>query len=184
MLSGRYPDARYASFNVYTGDGTSFTAKGVSSVMTDYRIAPDAGSVNPWQKRARPGGRFTVTLRPGASPEQVNTLPLAPEGTASGRLGYVVYRVYLPAGGPFSKASLTEVAFEQGSSSVTLPPCRQSGGVPVASPSTSAGAQSPAATGRAPARLRCFRPTFHPLFPNADSAYLAALVVPPAGGRN
>ncbi len=31
VLSGRYPDARYASFNVYTGGGSTFTSNSVGS---------------------------------------------------------------------------------------------------------------------------------------------------------
>ena len=102
-LSGRYPDARYASLQAYDAGGSLFTVNGVSSALTDYQIQPERGSVNPWQPRAWPGrrrpagGRFTVTLRSDVSSGQVNTLPLAPAGTAAGTEGYLVYRVYLPA---------------------------------------------------------------------------------------
>ncbi len=49
VLTGRYPDARYASISVYTGATSSFTTNGVGSDLTDYQIVPDAGSINPWQ---------------------------------------------------------------------------------------------------------------------------------------
>jgi hypothetical protein len=92
VMSGRFPDASYASVQVYTpgGDGSS---------LPDYRILPRPGSVNPWQRKATPGGRFTVTIRPDPAPGQSNTLPpLA--GTTSQHPGYLVYRVYPPTGGP------------------------------------------------------------------------------------
>jgi len=50
VLSGRFPDARYASVSVYTPGG-------VGASLPDYRIAPQPGSVNPWQRQAAPGAR-------------------------------------------------------------------------------------------------------------------------------
>jgi hypothetical protein len=75
VLSGRFPDARYASVQVYTPGGAG-------SSLTDYRIAPQPGSLNPWQRQGAPGGRFTLTIRPDPAPGQANTLPL-PAGTTS-----------------------------------------------------------------------------------------------------
>jgi hypothetical protein len=40
----------------------SFTSNGVGSSLTDYRIASDSGSHNPWQQSGPSGGRFTVPL--------------------------------------------------------------------------------------------------------------------------
>ncbi|MGA8923258.1 MAG: hypothetical protein WB682_08945, partial [Candidatus Dormiibacterota bacterium] len=102
VLTGHYPDARYASISVYTSLTSSFSTNGVGSDLTDYQIAPDAGSINPWQQSGPAGGKFTITLRPDPSPGQANTLPLAPAGTPNGSKGYLQYRVYLPAGGDFS----------------------------------------------------------------------------------
>ena len=96
--SGVYPDARYASFTVYSSSETPFTSNGVGSSLADYQIAPDPGSANPWRQAAPPGGHFTLTLRPRVSPGQVNVLPLAPAGVTTG-VGYIEYRVYLPATG-------------------------------------------------------------------------------------
>jgi hypothetical protein len=76
VLSGQYPDARYASLEVTKPGGGLFTVDGVSSELTDYRIAPDPGSVNPWQRQSRAGGRFTVTVQSDVAPGQANTLPL------------------------------------------------------------------------------------------------------------
>ena len=47
VLSGRFPDARYASVQVYTPGG-------VGASLPDYQIAPQPGSLNPWQQQARP----------------------------------------------------------------------------------------------------------------------------------
>ena len=104
VVSGTYPDARYASLQIYTTNGAPFTRNGVGSALTDYQIAPDPGGVNPWQQQAAPGGRYTVTLREDVAPGQANTMPIAPEGITSGQ-GLLVYRVYLPAGGDFSRSS-------------------------------------------------------------------------------
>src|ERR1035441_7239133 len=54
VISGRYPDARYASFSVYTSGGSSFTSNGAGSSLPDYRIAPDRGRVHPRQHVATP----------------------------------------------------------------------------------------------------------------------------------
>jgi len=114
VLSGRFPDARYASVQVYTPGG-------VGSSLPDYRIAPQPGSLNPWQQHAVPGGRFTVTIRSDPAPGQANTLPL-PAGTTSQHPGYLVYRVYLPAGGA-SAVPLPVLTVEHGGAARTLRAC-------------------------------------------------------------
>ena len=77
-LAGRFPDARFASFQVYKTGGGDFTTNGVSDALTDYQIKPDRGSVNPWQHRHQAGGKFAVTVQSDAAPGEANTLPLAP----------------------------------------------------------------------------------------------------------
>lgn len=114
VLTGRYPDARYASISVYTSGTSPFTTNSVGSDLTDYQIAPDAGSINPWQQPGPPGGKFTITLRPDPSQGEANTLPLAPTGTPGGSKGYLQYRVYLPAGGDFSKLVAPTLTLQQG----------------------------------------------------------------------
>src|SRR5690349_19554302 len=64
QISGRFPDARYASLSLYTPYGNPFTTNGVSSSLPDYRISPQPGSQNPWQQAAPPGGSFEVTISP------------------------------------------------------------------------------------------------------------------------
>ena len=187
VIAGRYPDARYASLNVYTSSAALFTLHGVGAALADYQIAPDPGSVNPWQKRAQPGGHFTVMLRADIVPHQVNKLPLAPAGTANGSLGYLLYRVYLPAGGHFASVTLPTLTLVQGRTSHTLRPCAHP------SPPGRSGAIMPSSGGRAaptPTRpptgtaarltpLKFYRPTLTGGLPDADGAYLIASLFPP-----
>ncbi len=98
-LSGQFPDSRYMSFEVYDSQGEPFTTNGVSSALADYQVAPDPGSINPWQHKARPGGKFTVALRTHVTPGEVNTLPLSPAGTTAGSAGVIFFRVYAPSHG-------------------------------------------------------------------------------------
>ena len=123
VVSGRFPDARYASFSVYTPSGGFATSQAATS-LPDYRIAPQPGSVNPWQREGAPGGRFTFTIRPDPAPGQANTLPL-PAGTTGRYPGYLVYRVYLPAGGSFSDVPVPVLTVGQGSAARTIPACPQ-----------------------------------------------------------
>jgi hypothetical protein len=179
VVSGRYPDARYASLSVYKSGGGVFTVNGVNSWLTDYQIAPDPGSVNPWQGPARPsGGRFTVTVRSGVPAGQANALPLAPSGTAAGTAGYLVFRVYLPPGGDFSAVRLPDLTLEQDGNSVTLHPCGQHG--------TPAAPGLPAAVGANTAGQPggFYRPKpGGGVFPNPDTGYLHVVVPPLAAGQ-
>ncbi len=189
VVSGTFPDARYASLQVYNGIGSPFVVNGVGSALPDYQIAPDPGSVNPWQQQAAPGGHFTVTLREDVAPGQVNTLPLAPAATSSGR-GLLEFRVYLPAGGDFSKVTPPALTLEQGGRSQTLAPC-----APHTSPGTaprSTRSSRPAPTPAAPSasaktrvvgQLEFFKEAFAALTPNTDTAYVLAYLVPPGPGN-
>jgi hypothetical protein len=100
-----------------------FTTNGVASILTDYRIAPDPGSVNPWQHAAPPGGRFTVTLRADVTAGQANTLPLAPTGTPAGTVGLLFLRVYASAQANPKTVSLPTVTFTANGVSKPLPAC-------------------------------------------------------------
>jgi hypothetical protein len=182
VLSGRFPDARYVSVQVYT-------PAGVGTSLTDYRIAPQPGSLNAWQHQAAPGGRFTVTIGPDPAPGQANTLPL-PAGTTSQHPGYLVYRVYLPAGGDLSAVPVPVLTVEQGGAARTLPAC-PSHNTPVHFPAVSgsgapaAGAGGSGAAAPAPLQLEFFKPqqsTFNNAgLANVDTSYvLAYLARPPA----
>ena len=188
VLSGTFPDARYASFQVYDRVGAPFARDGVGSTLTDYQIAPDPGSVNPWQQQAAPGGHFTVTLREDVARGQVNTIPLAPAGTSSGR-GILVYRVYLPAGGDSSKIALPSMTLQQGGHSESLAPCTTfytpltaprsaSSAAPTA---TQAPTPSPGTTPRV-AQLQFFKASIDTLAPNVDTPYVLSYLTPPGPG--
>ena len=184
-VSGTFPDARYASLQVYTGTGSPFTSNGVNSSLSDYQIAPDQGSVNPWQQRAAPGGHYTVTLREDVATGGVNTLPLAREGTTGGR-GLLEYRVYLPAGGDFSKVTPPALTLEQGGETKALAPCatRTSPATapqstPSSGPTRTPATPSPSASQRATSQLQFFKSPFDTASPNVDAAYVLAYLVPP-----
>jgi hypothetical protein len=122
VVSGVYPDARYASFAVYSSSELPFTSNGVVSSLADFQIAPDPGSANPWRRAAAPGGHFTLNLRMQVAPGQINVLPLAPEGVTSG-VGYLEYRVYLPATGGASHIPLPHITVENRGSTQQLRAC-------------------------------------------------------------
>jgi hypothetical protein len=184
VISGRYADARYTSLSVYTPGGSPFVSDGVGSSLSDYRITPGAGNLNPWRRSAAPGGRYTVTIRSDVSPSQVNTLPMPPD-TTSQHPGYLIYRVYLPAANNSAPPPPT-LTLVQGHTAHTLPACRQHNApIPVPTrpsptPPTSSGT-TPAPT---PPQLEFYKPaasTFDQGLPNVDTAYVIAyLVRPPA----
>ena len=164
VVSGAYPDARYASFTVYSSSETPFTSNGVESSLADFQIAPDSGSANPWRQAAPPGGHFTLTLRPQVSPGQVNVLPLAPAGVTTG-VGYLEYRVYLPATGDASHLALPHITIKDSGSSQQLractshtmaipPPSRQTTTTPATTP--------PSTSTSRPAPLQFYRPASTP----------------------
>ena len=182
VLSGRFPDARYASVEVYRPGGAG-------AALPDYRIAPQPGRLNPWQQQAAPGGRFTVTIRPDPAPGQPNTLPL-PAGTTSRHPGYLAYRAYLPAGDALSDVPAPVLTVDQGGAAHVLPAC-PSHNAPVRFPVVSGSASSAAGAGGSgaaappPPQLEFFKPpqsTFNNGgLANVDTSYvLAYLTRPPA----
>ena len=179
VLSGRFPDARYVSVQVYS-------PRGAGASLTDYRIAPQPGSLNPWQRPAAPGGRFTVTIRSDPAPGQANTLPL-PAGTTSQHPGYLVYRIYLPAGSA-SAVPVPVLTVEQGGATRTLPACPVHDApviFPAVSGTAAAGTGGSDAATPPPPPLEFFKPspsTFNNGgLANVDTSYLLAyLVRPPA----
>jgi hypothetical protein len=176
VLSGRFPDARYASVDVYTPGGAG-------TALPDYRIVPQSGSVNPWQRQAAPGGRFTVTIRPDPVPGQADTLPL-PAGTTSQHPGYLIYRVYLPAG--VSAVPLPALTVGQGHTARTLPTCRgHNAPVHLPAAGSAAGTGGSGAAASRPRQLQFYEPpqsTFnHAGLANVDTSYaLAYLIRPPS----
>lgn len=110
VIRGRYPHARYTSFNVYNDQFQPTDA------LADVDIAPDAGSTNPFvegHRRDLPRRDFTVRVVPDATPaeREPNTVYLGDDGTPRFN-GSIVYRVYLPDRGrdQFGDVALPEVA--------------------------------------------------------------------------
>jgi hypothetical protein len=178
-LTGRYPAARYMSFNTYDARFSSFTAGGAPSALPDYRIRPDAGTNNPWQ---HPGdaGAYTVTV--GGDPAAPNTLPLAPEGTTTGA-GYLIFREYLPANDG-ATPNLPEVRITDEAGTRTLAACVGGGTEGVLGTVSAALADAGIGSRAKPSG----DPEFHRAggagaFPNVDNAYLAATFTPPTDGR-
>jgi hypothetical protein len=178
-VSGRYPDARYFSLNVYTPNGNTVT--GTGSSLPDYRIAADPGSVNPWQQVGAPGGSYEIDLRANAS-GRPNTLPLPP-GTTSAHPGYLLYRVYVPAGGDFSRIPLPSISISNGSTT-RLPPCTTR--TPVWAPERSSASATSSAPATSPPPNAFFTPAVSTdgfgLLPNEDASYVEAYFIRPAPG--
>ncbi len=187
-LSGRYPDSRYFSLQVYKPGGGQFTTNGVRSALTDYQIEPDPPTVNPWQHPADQAGpstgRYTVTLQSPVTPGRANTLPLAPVGTTTGT-GLLIYRVYLPAGGNFAQVPLPSVTFSREGVSKRLSDCPAKAATAPVAPTKSRPANTGGATAPA-ANIEFARPSpgsGSGAGGNADTGYLFAEVTPPANGE-
>lgn len=91
-LKGRFPHARYSSFNTYESDGAS------ASSLSDRQIRPDRGSINPsrpGRNRSAKNRRFTVRALGQAPPVKParNTLYAEPK---PGFSQDILYRVYIP----------------------------------------------------------------------------------------
>jgi hypothetical protein len=76
-VNGEFPDARYMSWNAYDASLTTYEINGVKSGLPDFEIAPDAGSVNPWQQSGPAGGHYTLKVSSGGA-GQGNVLPMPP----------------------------------------------------------------------------------------------------------
>jgi hypothetical protein len=195
-LRGHFPDSRYMSLEVYSSAGLPFSTNGVSSALADYRIAPDPGSVNPWQHEAEPGGSFTVTLEPDVSSAQANVLPLAPAGTTAGTAGLIFFRVYVPAYRSPQQVPLPSVTFTLDGTSRQVPACPASSALNsqaaaqvlrVLGLSLPAGGSTPANSapaGFSPGEIIPFAQGSAAAgsTPDTDTRYLSAAVEPPRNG--
>ncbi|HTW07619.1 MAG TPA: hypothetical protein VME46_08920 [Acidimicrobiales bacterium] len=182
VVSGIYPDARFASFTVYSSSELPFTSNGVASSLSDFQIAPDRGSANPWRRVAAPGGHFTLKLRMQVSPGQVNVLPLAPAGVNSG-VGYLEYRVYLPASRDASHIALPHITVENRGSTQQLQACTShTTAIPPPVRHTTTTQATARRTG-VPGPLQFFRAAFRTYFPNPGTAYLLAYTTPPTASQ-
>lgn len=93
ILRGRYPHARYMSFNVY--DAAAQPTDG----LADVDIGPDPGSTNPFPpgaQRDAPRRDYTVRVVSGGRPErrEPNTIYLSAAGQGT-PVGVIMYRVYI-----------------------------------------------------------------------------------------
>jgi hypothetical protein len=93
ILKGRYPHARYMSFNVY--DAAAQPTDG----LADIDIAPDSGSTNPFgpgAQRDLAKRDYTVRVVSGARPQkrEPNTIYLNAAGQGT-PVGVIMYRVYV-----------------------------------------------------------------------------------------
>lgn len=107
-IQGRYPDARYFSFNAYD------LAQRPTDAIADFEISPNAGSTNPFRDEGQPGGSYTAYLAYGESPSQNSEVPRAPNtfysgqvaagpaGLPNGGLVLFIYRVYVSKAGEFA----------------------------------------------------------------------------------
>jgi hypothetical protein len=156
-ILGSYPDARAFTLSVYAPSGAPFTTSGVSSSLADYQIAPEHGSANPWQSYASPGGRFQVTIRSSVTTGQTNVLPL-PSGGSELHPGYLVYRVYVPAGGTSSKITLPTITINQASRHQTLSLCRTHTPVQLPTPEPTPGGASTSSRAAVPSPGAFYEP--------------------------
>lgn len=110
VIRGRYPHARYMSFNAYSEDFQPTDA------LADTGIAAERGSTNPFiagNRRDLPRRDYTVRVVPDVVPEKraPNTVYLGEDGRPR-FASSLVYRVYLPDRGrdQFGGVGLPEVA--------------------------------------------------------------------------
>lgn len=175
VLSGRFPDARYMSFNVYDGHGSSLSNVQASSIA-DYKIAALPGHENPFVTGGAAGGAYELILRADPENGSGNVLPLVSPGTAAGTPGSFIIRLYLGR----ENVLLPKVSVRFGDTGAATPlnTCSQN--------------FRPKPLPEIRRLKRTCRPveclTFYRspagganLYPNADSAYVHAFVEPPQG---
>jgi hypothetical protein len=107
VFRGRYPDARYMSFNSYFSSPSDPALRGIATdALYDAQIAPDPGSTNPFLPGAKrtPDKKhrsWTATVsgdRPPADPGQreANTLYAGTLASGQAQPVEILYRVYTP----------------------------------------------------------------------------------------
>ncbi|MBM3690194.1 MAG: hypothetical protein FJW80_11200 [Actinobacteria bacterium] len=201
-VNGVYLDARYFAIQAYGADAQLFESPaGQESAIADFQIQPNAGSVNPWDTPAQPGGSWTVTLSDAPLVGVKNLLPLSPQGAVEPLIreipattAFLMIRVYLPAEG-FSalRPLLPEVTItDRGGIVRTLEPCSPTqrkalaatkDGKALAQALKSRNTPPSADCGDScPPELEFFKVGSSATpFPNANSAYVGALFTPAQG---
>ena len=120
-----------------------------------------------------------MTVRSGVSAGEPNVLPL-PSGTSLAHPGYLVFRVYLPAG-ELSHLTPPTLTWAQGSASRTLPAC--STRVPLPTPEKAPAGTTPSPSKTAPPAGAFFTPaitTYRGALADKNDAYVWAYVIRPA----
>lgn len=114
-LRGYYPDARYFSLQVYDQSGQLDTSAGATG-FTDYQLVPDAGSVNPWQSQdpyPSDGQTYSLTISSSAAKPTDATNWLSMPSSATGAIGWLMMRVYMPNDPPYPTSILGDVTSTQ-----------------------------------------------------------------------
>ncbi len=91
-ITGRFPHARYMSFNLYNEQGAPFDA------LADVELTPDPGSANPFvagADRTKDERSYTAFVEFGAPPARRAPNTLYTGGQAA---GLFLYRIYVPDG--------------------------------------------------------------------------------------
>jgi hypothetical protein len=123
-IEGQYPHARYMSWNIYDAAARPIDA------LSDYQLAPDPGSSNPFL----PGADRTVTERSYTAFIEVGPRPAQPAPntlyTGDSRGGTFLYRVYVPDSGLDQKGGvpLPKVTLESADGSgapLSVEQCRE-----------------------------------------------------------
>lgn len=114
-LRGYFPDTRYFSIQVYDASGQPDTSVGATGI-TDYQLVPDAGSTNPWQTQdpypADPQ-TYTLTISSASAKPSDATNWLSMPSTSTGKIGWLMLRVYLPNTPPYPVSVLGDVTSTQ-----------------------------------------------------------------------
>ena len=204
-LKGTFPTARFFSFVVYDSSAQDFTTNGVGSSLTDFSVVPDAGTQNPWTTAGATPGTYTVTLMNGVTPGMANAIPLQPSTPATplvagmpATTGFVIMRIYLPAGNNANAIPLPTMTFstDNGATVRTLTQCASAQSTPsmkskitnkaiakLLSKSLAGTAGTPATTsgGCSDSLVFCKAGGATTPFPNSDSGYVAATYQPADG---
>jgi hypothetical protein len=139
IANGQYVNGRYFSLTAYNNTGGTYTCpnstgESEGSELTDFEIAPDQGSENPFQVSVPPPptGTYTLMLKHPLAVSGSNLLPMpdstctpAPNtaGPLPSSVGFLVLRAYLPNGG-FDQVPLPNISLQFSSGEVvTLPQC-------------------------------------------------------------
>lgn len=120
VLKGNYPSARFMAVTLYDDVGDTIEQ------LSDFEIAPDPGSANPFAVADPPSGsgrQWSIhVVRSGATSQAANVIELDPEQ----RSGWLLYRVYLgnPAGDLQGGEPLPAIVRKRGPRVTrTLAPC-------------------------------------------------------------